>query len=198
MILTHRISVAVSRGEVRLAFRRWQRARVRAGDVFHSSAGLVAIDGVEIVDPTTITAADARAAGFDSVAALVATLRAADVDPVFRIGLSAAGPDPRTALSHDEHLSDADVEAITTVLDRLDQTGPWTRSVLRRIAGAPGVPAAVLATEHGLAKDVLKRKIRQLKALGLTHSLPVGYAIAPRGAAYLARVTEPEPSQASM
>src|SRR5262245_55918699 len=86
MILTHRIAEAVSRGEVRLAFRRWRRPSVRAGDVFHSSAGLVTIDSVEIVDPAAISAADARAAGLDSVEALVATFRAAATDPVFRIG----------------------------------------------------------------------------------------------------------------
>jgi hypothetical protein len=190
MILTHRIAVAVSRGEVRLAFRRWRRPAVRAGDVFHSSAGLVAIDSVEIVDPAAITAADARAAGFDSVEAVVATFRASAADPVFRIGVSAAGPDPRVARSHDENISDADLEAITAALDRI---GPWAHAVLRRIAMEPGVPAAVLAAEHGLPKDVLKRRIRELKALGLTHSLAVGYAIAPRGAAYRARAAETRP-----
>jgi hypothetical protein len=190
MILTHRIAVAVSRGEVRLAFRRWRRPAVRTGDVFHSSAGLVRIDSVEIVEPGSMTTAEARAAGFDSVEAVVATFRAAETDPVFRIGLSPAGPDPRVALSRDQNLSDGDVETIAAALGKLDRMGPWTHSVLRRIAAEPGVPAAVLASEYGLAKDVLKRRVRQLKALGLTHSLDVGYAIAPRGAAYLGRVTE--------
>lgn len=185
MILPHRIAVAVSLGEVRLAFRRWRQPRVKAGEVFRSSAGLISIDSVDIVDLKAITTADAKAAGFESVEAVLATFRAAETDPVFRIGLSPAGADPRNALSHDEHLSDADVEAITAVLERI---GPWSRDVLRRIASEPGVPAVVLAAEHDLAKDVLKRKIRELKALGLTHSLTVGYAIAPRGAAYLARV----------
>jgi len=34
--------------------------------------------------------------------------------------------------------------------------------------------------------DDLKRDVRKLKNLGLTHSLDVGYRISPRGAAYLA------------
>jgi hypothetical protein len=57
--------------------------------------------------------------------------------------------------------------------------------VLGLIAERPETRAAVLAKAVGEA-DVarFKGRVRKLKALGLTESLPIGYRLSPRGQAY--------------
>jgi hypothetical protein len=47
------------------------------------------------------------------------------------------------------------------------------------------VRAPDLAAREGLDVPRFKRRVRQLKGLGLTISLPVGYRISPRGKAFL-------------
>ena len=51
------------------------------------------------------------------------------------------------------------------------------------IAASPGVRAPDLAARLGMETLVFKRQVRRLKALGLTHSLRVGYRLSPRGEA---------------
>ncbi len=55
------------------------------------------------------------------------------------------------------------------------------------IADRPATVSHLLADEIGVDRTRLKRRVRQLKQLGLTESLEVGYRISPRGAAYLER-----------
>jgi hypothetical protein len=49
------------------------------------------------------------------------------------------------------------------------------------------VVATELAADAGLTRDIFKRNVRSLKALGLTLSQPVGYRLSPRGQAYVSR-----------
>ncbi|MGH3691918.1 MAG: hypothetical protein ACRDT7_17380, partial [Microbacterium sp.] len=62
-MLTDEVSHGVADGSVTLAFRRWSRARVRAGDRFLTSAGVVAIVSIAATDAALITEADALASG---------------------------------------------------------------------------------------------------------------------------------------
>jgi hypothetical protein len=55
------------------------------------------------------------------------------------------------------------------------------------IAANEAVRAPDLAARVGLDTPRFKRRVRQLKGLGLTISLDVGYRISPRGRAFLAR-----------
>ncbi|MFG2172571.1 hypothetical protein ACGFMO_14535 [Streptomyces niveus] len=188
MMLTRVVAEGVARGEVTLAFRRWATSRVSAGRTFLSVAGVIVIDAVERIDPATITAEDAHAAGARRVEDVLAALRGAAGDPVFRITLSYGGPDPRHATADDAALTADDVAGIGAALDRLDARsarGPWTRETLRLIEAGPGTRAVDLAASLGVEKDTLKRDIRKLKNLGLTLSLDIGYALSPRGAAWL-------------
>ena len=66
-------------------------------------------------------------------------------------------------------------------------TPPWTRQYLTMIAADEAVRAPDLAARVGLDTPRFKRRVRQLKGLGLTISLDVGYRISPRGRAFLAR-----------
>ena len=54
-----------------------------------------------------------------------------------------------------------------------------------RLAIAEAVRAPDLAARVGLDVPRFKRRVRQLKGLGLTISLDVGYRLSPRGRAYL-------------
>jgi hypothetical protein len=86
----------------------------------------------------------------------------------------------------DDELTGADVDAITARLDRWDAaTTPWTRDYLRMIGANEAVRAPDLAARVGLDVPRFKRRVRQLKGLGLTISLDVGYRLSPRGRAYL-------------
>jgi hypothetical protein len=188
VILPGRVADAVARGEVTLAFRRWPVPRVKPGQQFLTSAGIVEVRTVEQVDPESLTEADALAAGHPALAALQHSTRRDG--PLFRIGLAWAGPDPRVALRETADLSAADVVEVSERLARLDRRGAWTHEVLRTIRDQPGRLAAELAAERGEETQPFKINVRRLKALGLTHSLPIGYELSPRGRAYLAQLPD--------
>lgn len=178
---------AIRRGEIDLAFRRWDRARLLPGTKMRTAIGLVEVTSVEQVAVSSLTAADARRAGSPSKAALLALLEPrADrpKHPVFRVGLRYAGDDPRIALRSSAELGDDERAQLNARLDRLDASsrhGDWTHEVLALIAAFPARRAPDLAEMRGLETVVFKRDVRKLKELGLTESLDVGYRISPRG-----------------
>ena len=53
---------AIMSGRVTTAFRRWKKPGAKAGSQQRTQLGMVAIDSVEEIDPTTLTEADAKAA----------------------------------------------------------------------------------------------------------------------------------------
>ena len=57
--------------------------------------------------------------------------------------------------------------------------------VLALIEARPAVRAADLARELGLETPRFKARVRQLKELGLTESLEIGYRLSSRGRAFL-------------
>jgi hypothetical protein len=176
-------------GDVTVQFRRWGRPTVRTGGRLRTALGELSIDAVEPVTLSSITAADARAAGEATRAALVGALRRRN-GTVYRVSLHYAGSDPRIALREDDVLDDDAVRTITEKLDAIDartRRGPWTRAVLGVIARSPGVVAVDLATELGRDRASFKADVRRLKELGLTESLEVGYRLSPRGRAFVAR-----------
>jgi hypothetical protein len=160
---------------------------MRPGSTQRTVAGVVRIETVDEVDPATLTEDDARRAGVRSLAELRRLLDRRDGAHVYRMRVSLAGADPRVALREQAELSEEDRRALDERLDRWDAARgePWTRQVLRLIAERPGVRAPDLAASLGRETLPFKRDVRKLKELGLTHSLPVGYEMSPRGRAYL-------------
>jgi hypothetical protein len=173
-------------GSVELAFRCWDRPRVKEGTQMRTAAGLVEVLAVEAVEIDRITAEQARLAGAASLEELIGRLRPwLDKGGVYRVRLRWAGPDPRIALRNSAELSVEEMSGLVHRLDRMDRPGPWTRQVLELIERRPATRAADLARELGRETLPFKRDVRKLKELGLTESLEVGYRLSPRGSTLL-------------
>ncbi|MBX3284653.1 MAG: hypothetical protein KF703_04850 [Actinobacteria bacterium] len=179
---------SIGDGSVTVAFRRWKRPTVVAGGTLLTAVGQLAIDAVDEVDEADLTDADARAAGHPSLDDLRATFRPGDDRTLYRIRFHVAGDDPRAALRADDDLDPDGRRSIDEQLarwDRASASGPWTVATLQAIGAAPGAPSRLLAPELDVDQPTLKRRVRQLKGLGLTESLEVGYRLSPRGRRYL-------------
>lgn len=187
MLIPLAVLRAIADGEVTLAFRRWDRARVKAGTRLRTAIGVVEVTSVERVSLSSLTAEQARLAGFATKARLREFLQGREGE-IFRIGLRPAGPDPRIELRERDTLSDEEVEAILArlaAMDRASRQEPWTLRFLEMIEQRPAVRAPDLAETVGWETPVFKRYVRKLKELGLTESLDVGYRLSPRGAVVL-------------
>ncbi|MDL5158675.1 hypothetical protein [Actinomycetospora termitidis] len=190
MLFGLRFAEPIARGEVDLTFRRWTRAQVRVGRPYRTAVGRLEVDEVGEVDPTSVTDAEARRAGFPTAAAALAEAgrHADDGTPLFRVRFHLLDePDPRTELAQDLP-SGPEIEQVAGKLDAMDRRsahGPWTWATLRAIAREPGRRAPDLAAAAGRETAPFKIDVRKLKALGLTLSLPVGYELSPRGRAVL-------------
>jgi hypothetical protein len=153
---------------------------------------MVEVESVDVVEPSSVDAVEAREAGYASVGDLLADLRGDPALPVYRVRLRRIHePDPRDELARAASLTEADVAAISARLARMDKAssrGPWTGAVLSLIADRPGIVSTVLAEALGWERQDFKLHVRRLKALGLTLSLDVGYRLSPRGESYLKQV----------
>jgi hypothetical protein len=183
-----RVLHAIRDGRVDLAFRRWERARVRPGSRLRTAVGVLEVTEVGVVELAALGEEEARRAGYDSLDDLLAMLGRRTRGDIFRVELHYAGPDPRVELRERADMSEAELAEIAAMLERLDQTsrhGPWTRATLELIASHPEVRAEELAAQMGREKLPFKRDVRKLKELGLTISLSPGYRLSPRGEAVL-------------
>jgi hypothetical protein len=199
MLFRHDILQGIAEGRVTLAFRRWRRAPPAAGSSLRSPVGVLCFDRVTIVDEGDITPEDVRRTGL-SADELRASI--AGEGTLLRIELRLGGDDPRIALR--ERLPEHDeIEAIVARLARIDAASPmpWTTRYLRLIADQPAIVSRVLAPQVDAEVPPFKRRVRQLKELGLTESLEVGYRLSPRGRLVLeslVRATSPRVIRAEL
>ena len=187
MLFRHEILQGIAEGRVTLAFRRWRRAPPVEGSTLRSPVGVLSLDRVTAVDEGDITPEDVRRTGM-SVAEL-RTLIAGE-GTLLRIELRLIGDDPRIALR--ERLPEpVELDAIVARLVRIDTAAKtsWTTPYLQLIADQPAIVSHVLAPKVSADVPQFKRRVRQLKELGLTESLEVGYRLSPRGRAVLERLT---------
>lgn len=186
MLFRQDILQGIAEGRVTLAFRRWRRSRPADGAQLRSPVGVLSLDRVAVVDEGDITAADIRRTGM-SAAELRASI--AGEGTLLRIELRLVGEDPRLALRESLPLA-ADLEAVVARLARIDAASStrWTARYLEMIGNQPGVVARLLAARVHAELPLFKRRVRQLKELGLTESLEVGYRLSPRGRALLERL----------
>jgi hypothetical protein len=192
MLLPPKVVAGIVDGSITLAFRRWREQDVKPGATFKSAGTVVRVDAVEVVDAQAITDSEAVLAGLKDAADVRKRLAPDESWSTYKMTLSYAGPDPRIALRESAELTDADVAAIDTKLERLDKAsshGPWTMRTLDLIRQNPQRRAPDLAEIEGRETAPFKIDVRKLKGIGLTVSFPVGYEISPRGLAYLDRTT---------
>jgi hypothetical protein len=187
VLLNRATAEGIADGTVTLVLRRWDAPRAKSGGTQRTPVGTIRIDAVaEHSGGYRVTAAEAIAAGYPSAKAAQADLDRRPARHTYVIAVSFLAPDERPELAADDALTEADVDAITARLDRWDAVGaPWTREYLAMIGANEAVRAPDLAARVGLDVPRFKRRVRQLKGLGLTISLDVGYRVSPRGRAYL-------------
>ncbi|WP_202033923.1 winged helix-turn-helix transcriptional regulator [Rhizobium rhizogenes] len=145
-----------------------------------TAIGVLLIEAVETVRAEDLTGDDARRSGFPSRDALLKSVLPRGEGTLYRITFGRLGDDPRDALRLHDRLDGADLADLTGRLARLDRDRPWTTAVLCLIGQRDGTTAGEIAAAFGLEKPVVKRRIRQLKELGLTESLSSGYRLSPR------------------
>src|SRR5215472_4267804 len=146
-----RLRNGLNDGTITVAFRRWRRVQVVAGHHYRTGAGMVAAEAIDVVTPSTITARQARAAGYPGTAELLADLRGDPELPLYMIRFRKLDePDPRDVLRH-APLTGPDAEALARRLARMDagKHGPWTTAFLREIAALPEVNSVHLAESLG-------------------------------------------------
>jgi hypothetical protein len=183
-----RLRDGIADGTITAAVRRWRRPQVVAGRRYRTGRDIVEMTSVTVVTPRRLRAADARDAGFPTIAALLADVGGGEGDVYLLRFRRVDEPDPRAALAAAADLDEAARAAIDARLARLDAAsthGPWTVETLRIIAERPAVRAPDLAAALGRETLPFKVDVRKLKALGLTESLLVGYRLSPRGRAYV-------------
>jgi hypothetical protein len=182
MMLPRAVLDGIVAGEIDLAFRRWTRRMHVPGGTQRTAVGVISFDEVEVVDPDSISEAEAQRAGME----LDRLREVLDRKPgdVYRIRLSWAGADARVALRERTRLTPRQRDQIVATLAGMDarsKRGPWTRQHLELIEARPAELAETIAASIGREKLPFKADIRRLKELGLTESLRPGYRLSPRG-----------------
>jgi hypothetical protein len=189
VLLNRATAEGIANGCITVVLRRWDAPRAKPGGTQRTVVGTIRIDDVaEHAGSYRVTAAQARAAGYPDAKSAQSELDRRPARHTYVITVSYLSPDERPDLAANDHLSlsAADIEAIAARLDRWDAaTAPWTRQYLKMIGANEAVRAPDLAARVGLDVPRFKRRVRQLKGLGLTISLDVGYRLSPRGRAYL-------------
>lgn len=187
VLLNRATAEGIANGSITLVLRRWDAPRAKPGGTQRTVAGTIRVEGVtEHPGSYRVTAAQARAAGYPDAKTAQKDLDRRPARHTYVITVSYLAPDERPELASDDRLSESDMAAITARLNRWDSaSSPWTRQYLEMIGANEAVRAPDLAARVGLDVPRFKRRVRQLKGLGLTISLDVGYRLSPRGRAYL-------------
>jgi len=175
-------------GSITVTFRTWSKPQARAGGRYRVAGMLLEATAVHQVEVSTLTDADAMAAGESDLTSLLQRLQQPSTDgTVWRVDLRYVGIDDRIERRTVSELTDDDIAALRTRLDRLDRnaTKPWTRTTLQLIEKYPGVVSTALARDTGLERPAFKINVRKLKETGPTESLDIGYRLSPRGEALL-------------
>jgi len=186
MLFRQHVLQGIADGRVTLAFRRWRRTPPADGSTLRTLIGVLCLDRVSAIDEGDITREDVGRTGM-SLDELRASI--AGEGTLLRIELRLAGEDPRLAL-REQLPGRAELDELVARLVRTDaaSAAPWTTHYLQLIAAQPGIVSRLLAPQAGADVPLFKRRVRQLKELGLTESLEVGYRLSPRGRAVLDRL----------
>ena len=160
-------------GRIDLAFRRWEKPRVKAGGRQRTAIGVVGFEAVDAVPRSAVTARRAPA-GSATRSELLGFLDRRDRRPDLPYPAPGDRAGPRRAA---RPVSTPDAAALPSIerrlarLDRASPHGPWTTGRAARHRGQPERRAVGLAAEFGRPRLPFKVDVRKLKELGLTESL---------------------------
>ena len=175
-------------GSITVTFRTWTKPQAKVGGRYRVAGMLLEATAVGEVAVSKLTEDHAIAAGETDLTTLLKRLRQPAPDSsVWRVDLRYIGIDDRIERRAIDELTDDDIAALRSRLDRLDRVAstPWTRTTLRLIEKYPAVVSTELAALTGQERPDFKLNVRKLKEMGLTESLQVGYQLSPRGVALL-------------
>src|SRR5262245_53183133 len=149
MLFTKDSISGLADGAITLTFRTWSRPQVKVGGRYRTWDLLLEVDAVSVVDPGSISDADARRAGYVSAEILRRNLeKQGHQGEVWRVEFRCIGADDRIARRNDATLDDEKFTKLQARLARLDQassSGAWTGKTLQLIASHPGVVSTTLA-----------------------------------------------------
>jgi hypothetical protein len=181
MFRLHQLT-GIKSGKISLAFRRWEKPNVKKGGTMKTAIGVIRVVDVGIVKEKSITRADARKSGYESVESLMKDVNKWKVGTVYRVKVKFESEDPRLELREKTDLSAEDFQKLKAKLDRLDKTrGPWVLKVMKLIKRYPERRAGDLAEIMQMDKFDFKINVRKLKNFGLTISHEIGYSLSPLG-----------------
>ena len=179
-------------GSITVTFRAWTKPQAKVGGRYRVAGMLLEATAVGEVAVSKLTEDHAIAAGEADLTTLLKRLKQPAPDSsVWRVDLSYIGIDDRIERRAIDELTDDDIAALRSRLDRLDRVAstPWTRTTLRLIEKYPAVVSTELAALTGQERPDFKLNVRKLKEMGLTESLQVGYQLSPRGVALLRAIS---------
>jgi len=200
MIFRREFMEGIIDGRITLAYRRWDKARVKAGGT-QGGEVVLAFDAVDIVETQQITESDALRAGFPNKAALMDEVNMRGTDGhIFRVTVRYVGADPRVLLREENEFDDAaraEVVKQLAAIDKRSVDGPWTMKLLRLVRKHEGERAADMGARVGLEKDEVIKRMKKLNNLGLSEWLAKGYRLSPRGHAFLEKTENQKPKTKS-
>ncbi len=179
-------------GSITVTFRTWTKPQAKVGGRYRVGGMLLEATAVGEVAVSKLTEDHAIAAGEADLTTLLKRLKQPAPDSsVWRVDLRYIGIDDRIERRAIDELTDDDIAALRSRLDRLDRVAstPWTRTTLRLIEKYPAVVSTELAALTGQERPDFKLNVRKLKEMGLTESLQVGYQLSPRGVALLRAIS---------
>lgn len=185
----------IKSGTIKLAFRRWEKPRVKEGTLLKTFIGLVKVRRITRIEEGQITKKDIRDAGFENLEQLLYSLQQSDGGNLYKIALRYHTEDPRIKVREQKTLTDSAYAELKNTLVRLDKNsrqGMWTKKVLLAIQKNPHLKAVEVAKLTGFEKQWLKLNIRKLKNLGLTISHEVGYELSPLGKTFVKKLLRAE------
>ncbi|MFA5122647.1 hypothetical protein [Zavarzinia sp.] len=187
MLLKQKILDRLAGGREALVFRRWHTPAFTPGQRLKTAAGPIEVGAVATVAPEDLSAADAEAAGFVTLDALIASFGPAGPTLYRAVLRPAAGAVPAGELAPEA------AAALRRRLDRHDRAAgeAWTRASLALLSEQPA-SLARLAEGGGADRDLLRQRLRKLADLGLVTSDALGYRLSPNGLAFR-RTEEPAP-----
>lgn len=187
MLFKKQVLEKIARGEVSIALRRWRKPSVKTGGQLMTPVGELTIDLVTTSSPADITDTVAQSAGYEDRSEALRAL-SESLGQLYKIEFRLTAADWRKTLAERDDLDVHAVEAINQSLYDLDfrsRGGAWTSEYLQLVRRSPGSSASNLAKAANVQLTVFKRRMRQIKQLGLIHSLNVGYHLSRRRERYL-------------